>query len=292
MALAAGGFAEAGTVYPSADGSRLLTHVFAGQAVFVQTEDNRKQPWKVGRVYSQPTQFFDIDINRFGGYAGILTKKLAGTKAVISNFMDIYMGCLSVAGGPLAWSILGMNLIVAGGKIKQNYDLYEEALEAFIGGDMILQKSMPVFFEHMFVELYLGRIEADLTGKAKEVAAGFIAKKIVKTEAAEKVLSGTIGVFLGKIGEDAMKRTLNGMSAIIREVLLKVIDHKLAGKPVTEDQVELLAKHHVVPMYAKLSQVPLRMDRAKAIVREAANNASTVRGRLEKIAKAVDKLAG
>jgi len=291
LPLASGGTAEAGAIYPSVDGSRLLTHVIGLQAFYVQTEDATKQAWRVGRLYQQPTGGFGMDIG-VGALASILKKKLAGTKATISNFMDIYLGCLAVAGGPLAWSITGMQLVVAAGKIRQNYRLYEDALEAFVGGDMILREKMPVFFDHMFVELYLGRIEADLTGKAKEVAAGFIAKKIVKSEAAEKVLSGTIGVFIGKIGEDAMKRTLNGMSGIIREVLLKVIDHKLSGKPITDEQVELLATHHMVPMYGKLSQVPLRMDRAKAIIREAAESALTVRSRLEKVAKAVDALAG
>lgn len=291
LPLPSGGYAEAGTVYPSVDGSRLLTHVIGLQAFFVQTEDNSKQPWKVGRLYQQQTGSFGMDVT-VGAVASALKTKLAGTKATISNFMDIYMGCLAVAGGPVAWGITGMQLVVAGGQIRQNYVKYEEALEAFVGGDMILQRQMPVFFDHMFVELYLGRIEADLTGKAKEVAAGFIAKRVVKSEAAEKVLSGTIGVFLGKVGEDAMKRTLKGISSIIREVLLKVIEHKLSGKPLTEDQVELLAKHHLVPMYDKLSRVAMRMDRARAIVREAYDNAATVKPRLEKIAKAVDALAG
>lgn len=291
LPLASGGYAEAGTVYPAVDGSRLLTHVIGLQAFFIQTDDNTKQPWKVGRLYQQQTGSFGTDIG-LGAVASSLKRRLAGTKATISNFMDIYLGCLAVAGGPLAWSITGMQLVVAGGQIRQNYLKYEDALEAFVGGEMILRDKMPVFFDHMFVELYLGRIEADLTGKAKEVAAGFIAKKFVKTEAAEKVLSGTIGVFIGKMGEDAMKRTLKGISGIIREVLLKVIEHKAIGKPLTEDQVELLAKHHMIPMYDKLSRVPLRMDRAKAIVREAYDNAATVKPRLEKIAKAVDALAG
>lgn len=291
LPLPGGGYAEAGTIYPAVDGARLLTHVIGLQAFYVQTEDNTNQAWKVGRLYQQPTGSFGMDIT-IGAVASDLSKRLAGTKATISNFMDIYLGCLSVAGGPLAWSITGMQLVVAGGKIRQNYLAYEEALEAFVGDDMILQQKMPIFFDHMYVELYLGRIEKDLVGNAKKVAASLIAKKYVKTEAAQKVVSGTIGVFLGKVGEDAMKRILKGMSGIIKEVLLKVIDHKLMGKPLSEEQVELLAQHHIVPMYNALSQVPMRMDRAKAMVREAYDNAATVKPRLQKIAKAIDALVG
>ncbi len=277
------GIAEAGTVYPSIDGSRLLTHVVELNAYYIQTDDNTNQPWKIGRVFKQNAGSFGMDIS-VGGTSAIVAKKLAATKSVISNFIDIYLGCMAVAGGPVAWAVTGMQVVVAGGKIKQNYDLYCRALEAFVDDDMALRKMMPVFYDHMFVELFLGRIEADLTGKVKEMAV----KGIVKNKAVAQL----VGVFIGKIGEDAMTRTLKGMSKIIREVLLKVIDHCIQGKPLSEDQIEKLSHHHLIPMYGNLSRVPLRMDRSKEVLRECARHASAVRPRLEKIAKAIDALVG
>lgn len=279
------GIAESGTIYPSIDGSRLLTHVIGLQAYYVQTDTNTSEKWKIGRVYQQDSWSFGMDIS-VGGTTAILSKKLAATKSVISDFLDIYLGCMAVAGGPLAWSITGMNVVVATGKIKQNYQLYKTALAAFVDDDMALRKMMPVFYDHMFVELFLGRIESDLVGKGKEFATGLVVKN--------KAIAEIIGVFLGKVGEDAMTRTLKGISKIIREVLLKVCDHVLAKGPqsLSETQVEQLAKHHMVPLYGGLSRVPMRMDRAQEIVREAARNPQNVKTRLTKIANAVDVLAG
>ncbi len=46
---------------------------------------------------------------------------------------------------------------------------YTGALEAFVSDDMALRKSMPTFYDHMYAELSLGRIEADLKDKAKDL---------------------------------------------------------------------------------------------------------------------------
>jgi hypothetical protein len=145
---------------------------------------------------------------------------------------------------------------------------------------------MPIFYDHMFVELFLARIEADVSGKAKEWAT----EAVIKNKAVAKL----IGVFIGKIGEEPMKRMLEGMSKIIRDVVLKVADHVISNGPnsLTEAQIEQLCTHHLVPMYSSLSRVPLRMDRAKEILRETARNAAAAKTRLQKIAKAVDAVAG
>ncbi len=178
-----------------------------------------------------------------------------------------------------------MNLLVMGGKIKRNYQFYIDALEAFVSDDMELRKLMPTFYDHMYAELFLGRIEADVKDKAKDL--------IKESIPAPKAVKGLIGVFLGKVGEDPMKRMLDGIRGIIVEVLLKVIDHVTStGKPLSSEQVEQLARHHIVPMYAKLSQVAMRQDRAEAIIREAAGNAARIKPRLLKITKAVEALNG
>jgi hypothetical protein len=158
------GLITAGTDYPSKDGSRLLTHIIGIYAYYIQTSVLSGEQWKVGTVYKQEVWAFGSDVGR-GNTISTLKRQLAGTKSVITNFLDIYLGCLTVAGGPLAWSITGMQIVVAGGKIKQNYDLYQDALSAFVDDDMALRKMMPIFYDHMFVELFLARIEADVSAK-------------------------------------------------------------------------------------------------------------------------------
>src|SRR5690606_27102415 len=127
--------------------ARWLTTVSGLKAYYIQTEDSTGAAWKVGRVYEQDTWSFGMDAS-VGATSAIVAKKLAATKSVISDFLDIYLGCMAVAGGPVAWSITGMQIVVAGGKIKRNYDLYVSALEAFVGDDMALYKMTPTFYDH------------------------------------------------------------------------------------------------------------------------------------------------
>ncbi len=278
------GLAEAGSIYPACDGRRFLATVGGGEAYFIQVEALPSERWKEGRLFKQSAFYFGADVGGFSGTSRILNVKLAATKSVLSDFLDIYLGCMAVAGGPTALAITGMNLVVAGGKIKRNYSLYCDALEAFVGNDMELRRLMPTFHEQVYVGLFLGRIESDLTGKAKEMAAGAIP--------APKAVKGLIGVFLGKVGEDALTALLKTLKDLINEVLIKTIDHVLAKKPaLTEEQIRLLAVHHVVPMINKVSRVAMREDRAKEIVREAVRNAAAVKPRLQKIAAAIEALS-
>ena len=273
---------QSGQTFSAIDGSRLLMYATPfGDVYYMQVDTLPNETWKKGQYFVQSFNGYRQAVD-VGGVAYHANLNLAGTKSVLSDFLDIYMGCLAVAGGPLAWSITGMNLLVMGGKIKRNYALYVEALEAFVSNDMELRKLMPTFYDHMYVELFLGRIEADLKDKAKDLVKGAIP--------APKAVKGLIGVFLGKVGEDPMKRMLGGIRGIIVDVLFKVMDHVGSGKPLSNEQVKQLAHHHIVPMYAKLSQVAMRQDRAEAIIREAAGNAARIRPRLVKIVNAVEAL--
>lgn len=275
---------HAGQVFSAIDGKRLLCYATPfGDVYYMQVETLPNETWKQGQYFVQSYNAYRQAVDT-GGVAHHVNINLAATKSVLSDFLDIYMGCMAVAGGPVAWSITGMNVLVMGGKIKRNYQLYVEALEAFVSNDMELRKLMPTFYDHMYVELFLGRIEADLKGKAKDL--------VKESIPAPKAVKGIIGVFLGKVGEDPMKRMLQGIRGMIVDVLFKTMDHVAGGKPLSNEQVQLLAKHHIVPMYAKLSQVPMRQDRAEAIIREAAANAARVRPRLQKIVNAVDALTG
>ncbi|MBK9152891.1 MAG: hypothetical protein IPM25_01450 [Chloracidobacterium sp.] len=278
------GVANAGTICPSIDGSRFLNIVMGFDAYFIQTKTLPSESWKLGRVFKQNRMTFAEDISE-GGVAGMLNVSLAATKSVLSDFLDIYMGCMAVAGGPTAMAITGMNALVQGGKIKQNYSLYCEALEAFVADNQELRRLMPYFHENIYVQLILGRIEAELQGKARELVNGMIP--------VNKAVKPIIGVFLGKVGEDAMKRTLRGTRDIIKDVLLKVIDHVIAKKEeLSETQVNLLAEKHIVPMYKAMSHIEIPISRAEEIVREAARNPAAIRPRLVKIARAIDALQG
>lgn len=273
---------QAGQVFASIDGSRLLCYAQGkGDVYYIQTDTKPIEAWKKGRVFVQSNSGYCSDVH-VGGVAYHVNLNLAGSKEVISNFLDIFMGCVAVAGGPVGFAVTGMNVLVAGGKLKRNYALYTEALEAFVSNDMELRRLMPTFYDHMYAELFLGRIEADLKDKAKDLVKDAIP--------APKAVKGLIGVFLGKVGEDPMKRMLEGIRGIIVDVLLKVIEHSAGGKPLDADQVQKLASYHLVPMYGKLSQVALRQDRAEAIIREAAKNGAQARPRLLKIAKAIEAL--
>lgn len=280
------GYAQsAGQVFSSIDGSRLLLNAaIFGDVYYMQVGEKGVIPHHRGRVFVQSYDAYRQDVDA-GGVAYHVNLNLAGSKAVISNFLDIFMGCLAVAGGPVALAITGMNVLVAGGKLKRNYALYTEALQAFVSDDMELRRLMPVFYDHMYAELFLGRIEADLKDKAKDLVKASIP--------APKAVKGLIGVFLGKVGEDPLKRMLEGIRGIIVDVLIKSIDRVAeTGQPLAADQIQKLASYHIVPMYGKLSQVAMRQDRAEAIMREATSNGAKVKPRLLKIAKAIEALNG
>lgn len=274
---------QAGQVFSAIEGSRLLLHAtHFGDVYYMQSGEKGVIPNNRGRIFVQSYDAYREDVN-VGGVAYHVNLNLAGSKAVISNFLDIFMGCVAVAGGPLAYSITGMNLVVAGGALKRNYALYAEALEAFVSDNMELRRLMPIFYDHMYAELFLGRIEADLQGKARDLVGGAIP--------APKAVKALVGVFLGKVGEDPMKRMLGGIRGIIVDVLLKVIEHVISsGQPLAADQVQKLASLYVVPMYAAMSRVAMRQDRAEEIIREAARNAAKVKPRLLKISKAIQAL--
>lgn len=274
---------QAGQVFSAIDGARLLLHAtLFGDVYYAQVGEKGVIPINRGKIFVQSYDAYRNDVNQ-GGVAYHVNINLAGSKNVISNFLDLFMGCVAVAGGPLAYAITGMNVLVAGGKLKRNYALYTEALEAFVSDNMELHRLMPILYEHMYVGLFVNRIEADLKGKAKDLATGAIP--------APKAVKALIGVFLGKVGEDPMKQMLDGILKIINEVLLMIIEHVESNKPaLTPEQIQKLAKHHIVDRFATFSKVPVKQDRAEAIIRETVRNGRLAKPRLLKIAKAIQAL--
>ena len=64
--------------------------------------------------------------------------------------MDLFMGVLSVAGGPVAMGITGMNLLVSSGKIVRNYDTYKKAIEVILYNRSFIEKNAPTFYGTVF----------------------------------------------------------------------------------------------------------------------------------------------
>lgn len=276
------GIATAGTVFPTHDGRRYLALVCSSQAYFVQSAVTGTEVWRTGRTFVQPGQLFAMDVS-LGGTVGPLNLSMKATKSVLSDFMDIYLGCLSAVGGPLAYTITGMKTVTEIGKIKRNYSIYCEALAAFAADGLQLRNQMPIFHEQVFANLFLSRIEKDLTDKTKGLITGAIP--------AHKAVKPLIGVFIGKIGEDALKKMLDGVGELIREVLLKVVDHVVStNATLTQEQVSLLASKHVVKIFEKFSRPGILQSSAEGMIREAARNAALVRPRLARILAAVNAL--
>ncbi len=278
-----GGFtAEAGLNYPSVDGSRFFYGTANNEAIFIQSDTNGGDPTRRGRIFYQKPSDFVSDINR-GAIGADLTKRLAPTKAVLKNAMDIYLGVLTVSGGPVAWTVTGMNLLVAGGQLKQNYSKYCAAMEALVDAQTGIRPKMPIFYEHVIGELVIGRIEQELRGKGRALITGAIP--------GPKVAGKLVGVFLGKVGENKLKQRLNAIKKLIQEVLLKVADHvNSKNEGLSETQVEQLCTHHVIPILRDAGAVTPPMSRAKEIIRETERHAREMRPQLNKIAVAIGVL--
>ncbi len=275
------GFAEPGYFYPASDGIRLMYGRADTEVFYMLAKSKPTNKYDEGRIYRQNQWSFSAEVGQFGGIM-VAAEKLSATKSVISDFLDIYLGCMAVAGGPVAWGITGMNLAVATGKIVKNYHVYAEALRAISEEDVVFYKKMPVFYEHMIVELLLARIKQDVRSAGIDLAT----ESLIPNKAVGKI----VGVFLGKIGEEPLKKYFKAFRQIIDQVLLKVADHAITGGTVEENQARMLADHHLVPQYATASFISLRQDRAMEIVFETARNAKDVRPRLARISKALAAL--
>ncbi len=279
-----GGIAESGRIFSAIDGSRFYYGNADFYAIYIQSSVNPRNYHKLGKIYKQNKSSFAMDIS-VGGTVGILNQNLAATAATVKNFMDIYLGTLSCAGGPVAWSITGMNLLVAGGKIKSNYSIYRDALEALVDNKLFFRTQMRIFYETILGELFFGRMEEELMGRAKE----YLSEAVPGPKVAGKL----VGVALAQIGENHLNKRLGTVKKMIDNVLLKVADHIITTKePLKEvEQVQMLAKLHLKPLMDETGAIvngPL--SRAEEIIRETARNANTARPRLQKISRAIGGL--
>jgi hypothetical protein len=274
------GLAEAGKIYPAWDGDRFYYANTYNDCYYILVKAKKEYIGYEGKVFAQDRASFGGDIN----YGCLTTINWAANKKVIEEFMDLFMGVLSVASGPVAMGITGMNLLVSTGKIVRNYDTYKKAIEVILYNRSFIEKNAPNFYGTVFAELALCQLEKTLTEKGKEL--------LLKAVPGPKPAAKVVGVFLGKVREDGMKSRLDTLNKLLADVLIEVVDHgaKTWPKKITDQQVADLVKYYVNPILT-LGQVKVpNFDEkiAKAIVREIADNSLGLQGPFKKIKAALD----
>lgn len=276
------GVAEAGNIYPAPDGHRFFFGVYDPDCVYILVKANPGHIGRLGKFFLQDRFSFAGDVSQHG-YAGELSTRLAASKTVISGFLDIFMGVLSVTSGPLALGITGMNLLVAGGKIKRNYEIYARAMEVLLYNREFIRTNAPTLYGVVMVELAYGQLEKMISGQAKDA--------LLNAVPGPKVAGKIVGVLLGKFGEDEFKERLKILNELFKEVLIKVAEHASTNwpKPIEADQVQKLAYHHVVPILSRRGILKYMDQKAgEKIVAETAANCLGLKGPLKKISAALD----
>lgn len=275
------GYAEAGNIYPSPEGHRFFYGTYDPYAVFVLIKANPGHEPKLGKFFRQEKQWFGSDVGKHG-FAGEL--KLGASKAVIEGFMDIFMGVAAAAGGPLAVGIAGMNLVVSAGKIKQDWNVYKDAIEVLLYNRKFIKENAPTLYNVVMIEVLYGHLEKTLTSKAT----GALLDAIPGPKVAGKVA----GVFLGKFGEDDLKERLKALSKLFNDVLVKVTKHAASNWPakLEKQQVHDLAFHHVVtPLNEKHWLNYMEQSIGEKIIQETVDNCLGLQGPCKKIGTALKK---
>lgn len=271
-----GGYLESGSFLKAVDGERYYYGNAGDYAIYLQTRTNERIPaYYQGRFFLQKKYGFVEDVH-YGGYASEGLRRTSATQSVLKSFLDIYMGALACAGGPLAWSITGMNLFVMTGQVVQNYRKYEDALVSLLSSRKTIRDRMPTLYRTVLWELYFSVLESKLVGKSKDILADAIP--------GPKVAGKLVGVLLGAMGEDGLSSCLKAMKELLNEVLVKVASHAMEHNQslgstklvLSEEQIALLAEKHILRILKQVNRpLPVvlpRLDEAKEIVRETVRN--------------------
>src|SRR5690606_17480873 len=114
----------------------------------------------------------------------------AVTESVLRDWIDRYKGVLSVAGGPLAISITGMDMIVTAGHIKREYETYRDATIELVVARKFCSERMPVFYRTVLEHLFFAAVQDKINGTMQDMLIEGVAGKKYK-------LAGEIvGVFI------------------------------------------------------------------------------------------------
>jgi hypothetical protein len=277
------GFAEAGKIYSGPDGDRFYYGNYGNDCIYVLVRPNMNSAGKLGKLFMQNRFSFADDIG-MGGAAAEVSKRLTGSKAVIEGFMDVFMGVLSCAGGPVAMGITGMNILVATGNITKNFDVYKKAIEVLLYNRQFIEKNARQLYYVVFGESGIGGLEKMLTGRAKEA--------LLDAVPGPKVAGKVLGVFLGKIGEDRFKVRLKMINKLFKDVLIKVADHASQNYPnkLSNQQVSDLGKH-VVKILNEPGLIIFPQSTGEDIIREVVDSCLGLQGPLKKISAALDKIS-
>lgn len=276
------GVAEAGKIYPGPDGHRFFYGTYGPDCIYILVGAKALNAGRLGKVFQQDRATFAGDVGQHG-FAGELNLK--ASKAVIEGFMDIFLGVLSVTSGPVAVGITGMNLLVSAGQLKRDYSVYTKAMEVLLYNRTFIQTNAKMLYNVVMIELLYGTLEKTLTGQAKDA--------LLKAVPGPKVAGKVAGVFLGKIGEDNFKVRLKAINELFKDVLIKVADHASTNYPkkLSDEQVEQLAKHHVLRILNAHGLIPyLDQPTAEKIVREVVDNCLGLRRPLKEMSAALDKV--
>jgi hypothetical protein len=281
VALRPHGTAEAGKVYSAPDGHRFFYATYHPDAVFCLIKASPGHEAKTGKFFMQNQTWFAEDIGRHGATGDL---KLSASKAVIEGFMDIFMGVAAATGGPLAAGIAGMNLLVSAGKVKQDWDVYKDAIEVLLYNRKFIEQNAKKLYAVVMIELLYGHLEKTLTSKTTDA--------LLNAIPGPKVAGKVAGVFLGKFGEDDFKERLKALSKLFNNVLVKVADHAASKWPakLEQQQVHDLAYHHIfLPLNEKHWLKYLDQDTAEKIIRETVDNCLGLQGPCKKIGAALKK---
>lgn len=277
-----GGIAEAGKVYPSPEGHRLFYGTYGTEVVFFMVKANKGFENMDGKFFTQSKTWFEEDIGRHGHYGEL---KLNATKKVIENFMDIYMGVLSVTSAPVAAAIGGMNALVTVGNVRRDWDKYKKAIEVILYNGEFVKSNARTLYNVVWLEMLIGQMEKILSGKAQSALANAVP--------GPKVAGKIAGVFIGKFGEDNFKKRLQQVNELFKEVLIKVADHSATKWPekLSAEQIEKLSFHHVTKILNKngyLKYVDQKIG--EKIVKETSEACLGLRRPLKDVSAALDLL--
>lgn len=275
-----GGVAEAGKIYAAPDGKRFYYNNVGDYSLYVLVDEWMPQG-NLGKAYIQKRSDFASDVS-VGGTAADISNRLKATQAVIKSFLELYMGVLSCAGGPLAFAITGMKVVVTAGHIKQNYKTYQKGIEALYYYMAYCNTKTPTLSISVFDQLLWASVRNRLSSKSKDLLSGAIP--------GPKISGKIAGVFLGAVGEDQVQLRLKAINGLIKEVLVKVAKHQQDhyGQKLSPEQVSQLAKH--VNKQLALCKASVSQSTAEQIIREVAENCFHVRKPLADIADALTVL--
>lgn len=280
--LLSGGSAHPGRLLAAPGGKRLFYGQISNDCIFIGADLSPAYVGNLGKIFSQGRGAFSNDIS-FGGPANLLSTGLAGTKAVISNFLDVFVGAVACAGGPVAWGITGMTLAVTAGNIKKNYKTYSDGLEAIYYYMIYCSTLTPTLTKFLLGPLIFDAIWDK--AKAKGLS------KLTGAVPGPDIGGYLLGVGLDALGEKQVETRLKAISKLMKDVLVKVALHQQEHytETLSNEQVHLLAKHHIVNELSPIGLAPKQAD-AETIIREVAANCFKVRKPLSDIAKTLDLL--